>query len=79
MTQRKTLHTVAVQFGDCDPAGIVFFPQYMVMFNGLLEQPAEVLVLATPHLDQLEGVDINPFLIQHTGAVCLDALITIRA
>jgi 4-hydroxybenzoyl-CoA thioesterase len=28
MTRRTTLHTVAVQFGDCDPAGIVFFPNF---------------------------------------------------
>jgi len=28
MTHRTTLHTVAVQFGDCDPAGIVFFPNF---------------------------------------------------
>jgi hypothetical protein len=34
---------------------------------------------ALTYSDQLEGVDINPFLVQHTGAVCLDALITIRA
>ena len=26
-----------IRFAHCDPAGIVFFPQYMVMFNGLLE------------------------------------------
>ena len=25
---RVTLHTVDVQFGDCDPAGIVFFPNF---------------------------------------------------
>ncbi|HEY2929414.1 acyl-CoA thioesterase [Piscinibacter sp.] len=25
---RTTTHTVAVQFGDCDPAGIVFFPNF---------------------------------------------------
>jgi acyl-CoA synthetase (NDP forming) len=33
---------------------------------------------ALTYCDQLEGVDINPFLVQHTGAVCLDALVTIR-
>jgi 4-hydroxybenzoyl-CoA thioesterase len=27
----------AIRFSDCDPAGIVFYPQYFVMFNGLLE------------------------------------------
>jgi 4-hydroxybenzoyl-CoA thioesterase len=25
---RTTLHTVDVHFGDCDPAGIVFFPNF---------------------------------------------------
>ncbi len=25
---KTTLHTVQVQFGDCDPAGIVFFPNF---------------------------------------------------
>ncbi len=25
---RSTLHSVDVQFGDCDPAGIVFFPNF---------------------------------------------------
>ena len=25
---RTTTHTIAVQFGDCDPAGIVFFPNF---------------------------------------------------
>ena len=25
---KKSIYTVPVQFGDCDPAGIVFFPRY---------------------------------------------------
>ena len=33
---------------------------------------------ALTYSDQLEAVDINPFLVRHKGAVCLDALITIR-
>ena len=28
MSQRSTSHRVDVQFGDCDPAGIVFFPNF---------------------------------------------------
>ncbi|MEG0920250.1 MAG: thioesterase family protein [Comamonas sp.] len=28
---------VAIRFAHCDPAGIVFFPQYLVLFNGLVE------------------------------------------
>ena len=31
MTERR------IRFSDCDPAGIVFYPQYFVMFNGLVE------------------------------------------
>ena len=30
--------TRRVRFSDCDPAGIVFFPQYLVMLNGVVEQ-----------------------------------------
>lgn len=26
------------RFSDCDPAGIVFYPQYLVAFNGLVEE-----------------------------------------
>ena len=28
---------VLVRFAHCDPAGIIFFPQYLVLFNGLVE------------------------------------------
>jgi len=30
-----------IRFADCDPAGIVFYPQYFVMFNGLIEDWVE--------------------------------------
>ncbi len=26
-----------IRFSDCDPAGIVFYPQYFVLFSGLVE------------------------------------------
>ena len=29
--------TVRIRFAHCDPAGIVFFPQYLVMVNNLVE------------------------------------------
>ncbi len=29
--------TVAIRFSHCDPAGIVYFPHYFDMFNGLIE------------------------------------------
>ena len=28
---------VLIRFSHCDPAGIVFFPQYLVMFNNHVE------------------------------------------
>ena len=28
---------VSIRFAHCDPAGIIFFPQYLVLFNGLVE------------------------------------------
>lgn len=28
---------ILIRFSHCDPAGIVFFPQYLVMFNGHVE------------------------------------------
>lgn len=35
----KTFETSCpVRFADCDPAGIVFFPQYLVMHNTLVEK-----------------------------------------
>src|SRR5664280_2340742 len=29
--------TVAIRFSHCDPAGVVYFPHYFDMFNGLVE------------------------------------------
>src|SRR5947209_4695259 len=28
---------VVVRFGDCDPAGIVFYPRYLEFFNNIVE------------------------------------------
>jgi 4-hydroxybenzoyl-CoA thioesterase len=33
----RFVHARRVRFADCDPAGIVFYPQYFVMLNGLVE------------------------------------------
>ena len=30
-------HPRVIRFSDCDPAGIVFFPQYFIMLNALVE------------------------------------------
>ena len=38
-TKRMSVFTSErrIRFSDCDPAGIVFYPQYFVMINGLVE------------------------------------------
>jgi 4-hydroxybenzoyl-CoA thioesterase len=35
-TRRFTQNRI-IRFSDCDPAGMVFFPQYFVMLNALVE------------------------------------------
>ncbi|WPH22003.1 acyl-CoA thioesterase [Variovorax paradoxus] len=35
--QAEFQRTRMIRFSDCDPAGIVFYPQYFVMLNGLVE------------------------------------------
>ena len=47
--------------------------------QALIDALVALSKFALTYSDQLEGVDINPFLVQASGAVCLDALITIRA
>jgi 4-hydroxybenzoyl-CoA thioesterase len=43
-----------IRFSDCDPAGIVFYPQYFVMFNGLVED----------WVDEELGVGYRPLVIE---------------
>ena len=37
MTDRRFEIAHRIRFSECDPAGIVFYPQYFVLFNDLLE------------------------------------------
>ena len=51
-----TFHTDRlVRFSYCDPAGIIFYPQYFVMFNGLVED----------WFNQGMGVDYAGFINDH--------------
>ena len=38
MAAAAFVHEERVRFAHCDPAGIVFFPQYLVMLNTLVER-----------------------------------------
>ena len=37
MASKRFVTQVPIRFAHCDPAGIIFFPQYLVLFNGLVE------------------------------------------
>lgn len=37
MSPMKFSRPHRIRFSECDPAGIVFYPQYFVLFNDLLE------------------------------------------
>jgi 4-hydroxybenzoyl-CoA thioesterase len=37
MNRARFERPVRIRFAHCDPAGIVYFPQYLVMTNGLVE------------------------------------------
>ena len=37
MNSKRFAVQVPIRFAHCDPAGIIFFPQYLVLFNGLVE------------------------------------------
>lgn len=37
LLKQPFVRQVPIRFSHCDPAGIVFFPQYLVMFNQLVE------------------------------------------
>ena len=51
-TPKRLERPLRVRFSHCDPAGIVFFPQYLVMFNGLVEDWVSE-ALGIPYTDLL--------------------------
>ncbi len=56
MIQKATVHPfespLRIRFAHCDPAGIVFFPQYLVMLNNLVEDWVTD-ALGVPYADML--------------------------
>ena len=44
----------------------------------LVDALCRVSSLAAEHAGELEGIDINPFVVRPQGAFCLDALISQR-
>jgi 4-hydroxybenzoyl-CoA thioesterase len=56
---------VLVRFGDCDPAGIVFYPRYVEMFNNLVEDwCAQGLGASFRELHQERGLGLPTVSIQ---------------
>jgi 4-hydroxybenzoyl-CoA thioesterase len=44
MSNRHFQTTHRIHFSECDPAGIVFYPQYFVLFNDLMEAWIDALL-----------------------------------
>ena len=62
---RTFAREVLVRFGDCDPAGIVFYPRYFEMFNNLVEDwCASGLGTSFRELHQVQGLGIPTVSIQ---------------
>jgi len=64
---RRTVFTVQVQFGDCDPAGIVFFPNYSRWMDAAsLHFFRECGVPDWRELERTRGIIGTPLLEIHT-------------
>lgn len=64
---RRTVFTVQVQFGDCDPAGIVFFPNYSRWMDAAsLHFFRECGVADWRELERTRGLIGTPLLEIHT-------------
>lgn len=46
--------------------------------SALVQALCRLSVFAAQHAGELAGIDINPFVVRTSGAVCLDALISVR-
>jgi 4-hydroxybenzoyl-CoA thioesterase len=53
---RINRRTVQIQWGDCDPAGIVYFPRYFEIFDNCTEAAFEAVGWLKPRLIQEFGI-----------------------
>lgn len=59
MNSKRFAVQVPIRFAHCDPAGIIFFPQYLVLFNGLVEDWFDqALRVSYAHMLQTEKVGL---------------------
>jgi 4-hydroxybenzoyl-CoA thioesterase len=58
--------TVRIEWGDCDPAGIVYFPRYFAFFDAATAAMFEAVGLPKPAL--LKKYEIVGFPVVETGA-----------
>lgn len=52
---RVTRRNHFIEFGDCDPAGIVYFPRYLEWFDAALQNHFRQLGLAKAHIIEKYG------------------------
>ena len=53
---RSNRRTVRIEWGDCDPAGIVYFPRYFEMFDACTAGAFEAVGLPKPKLIERYGI-----------------------
>jgi 4-hydroxybenzoyl-CoA thioesterase len=55
-TVRTNRRTVRIEWGDCDPAGIVYFPRYFAMFDSCTAAAFEAVGFPKPRLIAQYGI-----------------------
>jgi 4-hydroxybenzoyl-CoA thioesterase len=55
-TQRTSHRRVRIEWGDCDPAGIVYFPRYFAIFDACTAGAFEAVGLPKPTLIEKYGI-----------------------
>ena len=60
-------HRLTIQWGDCDPAGIVYYPRYLAMFDdSTVAMFRNVLGLTKPEMQKRFGIVGYPMVDTHT-------------
>ena len=79
MTDRAFRSEVLVRFADCDPAQMVFYPRYLVMFNDLVEdwfREGLKLPFSYYHFEQQHGLPTVHLDVGFISPILLGELLT---
>ena len=60
MTSFTNTRTVRIEWGDCDPAGIIFYPTYFKIFDNATAALFEAVRSKTIPIDASKGLGYQP-------------------